>query len=338
MRRRLVTCVAGLAFLVGWSGVPKPRPESSRWVVHPTHGPYAGNDGIAATWDGFIWLTAAGGLVRMAQNGAYTFVPTGGWGYDPIALAVGADGRVYATADYGVLAVTTNGVVSTYTSPSGDSPLRGLVLGPDGNIWLTEQQHIARLRPDGTITEYKIPLPDGLRTNSANGIGSLGGKLWFPINNDQVQPYPGYIVSFDPKNGKMVQTKVPCFDPSSVIGVAGVTDAAETVWAMCGEPYSRVTHLLQMTMAGASTLYTFSDGLTGFEGNSLIATREDLWFVTSQFGPNPNRIASFDLTTHRVVDYPTPRSLGTLGGLVSAPDGHIWTNGFFGGYPRAGMF
>src|SRR6202011_2333255 len=101
----------------------------------------------------FIWITSVGGLIRMDRNGAYTFLPTGGWGWDPISLAVGADGRVYATADYGVLAVTTNGTVSTYQSPSGDSPLRGLVLGPDGNIWVPELQHLARLRPDGTITE-----------------------------------------------------------------------------------------------------------------------------------------------------------------------------------------
>jgi hypothetical protein len=207
-----------------------------------------------------------------------------------------------------------------------------LVLGPDKSIWFTEQQHIASLRPDGTIAEYKISFPDGLRTNSANGIGSLGGKLWFPINNDQVPPYHGYIVSFDPTNGKMVQTQVPCFDPSSVIGVAGM------VWAMCGEPYSKVTHILQMTPAGASTLYTFRDGLNGFEGNSLIATRQHLWFVTSQFGPNPNRLASFDLTTHQVVDYAAPQRLGTLGGLTSAADGRIWTNAFFNGYPRAGSF
>ena len=104
--------------------------------------------------------------------------PTAGSG--PEGIVAGPDGNLWA-AEFAANRVSeinpTTGAITEFTAPTAGGGPVGVALGPDGNIWFTEQQHIARLRPDGTITEYKIPLPDGLRTNSANGIGSLGGKI-----------------------------------------------------------------------------------------------------------------------------------------------------------------
>jgi streptogramin lyase len=251
---------------------------------------------------------------------------------------VGADGRVYATAcctpsgKFAVLAVTTKGVVSTYVPPSGDGMNDGVVLGPDGNIWFSEHSHVSNVRPDGTITEYKVALPYGMYANTAFGIGSVAGRVWFTINNDVSSPYNGFVVGVEPKTGKMTRTEVPCFDPSPVVGAAGA------VWAGCGYPFSPRVDILRMTPAGVSTVYHNPDWINYSGANSLVAASQNLWFITSSKSRNPNRLDAFNLTTHQIVGYPGPLQPVTLSGLVDAPDRHIWANCFDNSYPAAANF
>jgi hypothetical protein len=309
------------------------------WIVYHTHGPFARMNGITATPDGDIWLSARGALIRMSpRSTSYAIVPTGD--VDPQSLTVGADGRIYSvgcctrSGQFVVLAVDASGDVSTYLPPSGDGINDGVVLGPDRNVWFAEERHVAKINRGGRITEYPIQLPYGSISNDGYGIASVAGKIWFPIWQEDFYSYEGYIVGVDPKRGTMTQTQVPCFDPAPIAGAAGA------VWAGCPvRPFDTHANILRMTPDGSSTIYHDRDSLkSSFGAEELIATNDRLWFVTDDHGRHPNRLGTFDLTTHRVMDYRLPASLGTIGGLTQAPDLHIWAHAFYAGYPAAGEF
>jgi streptogramin lyase len=338
----LAAAMSVLAPVAARASEPVARPfggfaGSGRWIVHPTWGPYARMSGMTGTPDGLLWLSARGGLIRMTPFGEYTVVSTGP--VDPQSLTVGADGRVYSvgcctlSGQFAVLAVTSGGVVSTYLPASGDGINDGVVLGPDGNVWFGEERHVANVRPDGKITEYVINLPSGSYANNGYGIGTVAGKVWFPIWHQDFSAYLGYIVGVDPKSGAMTETQVPCFDPSPVVGAAGA------VWAGCAvAPFQPVANFLCMMPDGTSTMYANRDWLGSSGAQAFIASRRRLWFVTDGAGPHPNRLGAFDLITHRVVDFTVPKPLGTIGGITYAPDGHVWVNSFNAGYPAAGEF
>ena len=264
------------------------RSNDARWIVYHTRGAYARMNGITETPDGDVWLSARGALIRITQNAsAYTIVQTGP--VDPDSLTVGTDGRIYSvgcctlSGQAAVLAVTTRGVVSTYLPPSGDAINDGVVLGPDGNVWFGEERHVANVRPDGKITEYPIQLPSGSYANNGYGIGTVGGKVWFPIWHQVFSSYHGFIVGVDPKSGAMKQTEVPCFDPAPVVGAAGA------VWAGCPvRPFDKVTNILRMTPDGKSTVYRERDWLNFSGAQAMVASPDNLWFVTSSAGRHPN--------------------------------------------------
>jgi streptogramin lyase len=349
MNLRPLALAAAFVALAGWGRPPltpfhkSPAPSvTGNWTLLQVPGILPDGDGMLADKFGFYWLTARDAIVHLAPNGQFTIYSTGS--VQATGLAMGADDRVYSTGcctssgQYVVVAIDQiHNTVATYPSPSGDSMHDGVVLGSDGNIWFTEDTHVASITPGGAVSEYPIPLPNGLIFNSVSSITAVDQRVWFPINNDNQPPYNGYIASISPKTKKIVEYPVPCFDPVPVVGALN-----GDIYAACRTVNSTTVNIVQMTPAGATTVFSNPLGVSAFGGSAMIAEHAAIWFITFDGGAHPLSLGGFSLQSHQVADFPTPSGLGGLAALSAPPrsagvSGYVYALGG-GSNPVMGQF
>ena len=151
--------------------------------------------------DRALWEICAGGLARIAHDGAVTHVESSTDLDASTPMAEGANGSIWVE-DPGLTLFSRNGTKKSFdvTGPGGYGPGR-LVAGLDGSVWFSAQPTgagyevaepatISRLTPNGQITSWEIePLPETGRIAdqvTINGMAQGAGGMWFVLGDGRV--------------------------------------------------------------------------------------------------------------------------------------------------------
>lgn len=247
-------------------------------------------------------------LIRMTMTGSVTRFPLSS--FNPNAFVVGNDGKFYvgSQGQAHIDVVTTAGAVNQLTIPSGDVvSYNGATLGPDHNVYMVEDKHVAKVTTGGTITE--VTFSDASTSNYYDGITTgPDGNLWVTeyFNSALVKVTPGS----PPTMG--APFALGC-NPYQIASAGGF------LWIPCTN-----NTLLQVNTSGLiiNTWPTVSYGFQT-QGNEITTGADgNVWFGTNNAG---DPLGQFNVTTDALTYFYPPSVYAGANGLVSGPDGNMWT-------------
>ncbi len=163
--------------------IPPGNPAAATSFVVPDLDPR----GIAASADGQLWIADFGGttngrVIRMAPDGTYTAIPTGGGVMDVATLPGGAVGFTNPLADPQFVGrLAPDGELRTQPTPGAD-PF-GIAGAIDGAFWTANfaEHTLGRIGPDGSYTTLGgLSAGSGPRYLTA---GPDGTTLWVGLEN-----------------------------------------------------------------------------------------------------------------------------------------------------------
>jgi virginiamycin B lyase len=252
-------------------------------------------------------------IIRMTPAGRTTsfVISAAGETVEPAFLSPGPDGNLwFVRSDSAIGRITPDGQVSTFRVPTAHGVLgTPLVAGGDGDLYFGEIGRIGRISPAGVVSEFPIPGAQPPTGNPFHLARAGDGLIYFTEVGGQI----GRIRP----DGTIMQFATG--SPTEIQSFLSAGDGA--IWFTNRDGY---LHRLDPRTGAVTALMTAAPPeLEPSIDLAVGAGQTLLWLAIGTMVERVNQEAGKVVPVGEVPD-------GSVGGMVSGPDGNLWFTQFTG--------
>jgi virginiamycin B lyase len=192
---------------------------------------------------------------------------------------------------------------------SGTNNFNSAVTGSDGNVWYTDYSDNELIQMKMSGATHVFPLNYGSSSHFSPGNVAVGADGKFYMST----PATAGVIGLAKTTGSFSVINIPSGDQLYMGGMAVGSDG--NIW------YAGLKHIGKVTQTGHVTEFAYPDGeQNNYYGAVAAGSDGDIWVAEYNVG----NIDEVDPNTGSITVYSLPCGLI---GLVSAPDGNLYSSG-----------
>ena len=268
---------------------------------------------------GALWFGQySGSIGRVSMTGAITLFSDARIGYTD-GITEGPDSNIWFTNKLTnqIGRLTPDGVFTFFTDPSLSGP-SAITAGPDGALWFLNETYpnysVGRIALDGTITHYTDPT---INQPQQMTVGP-DGALWFTNYGGNTPTSVGSIGRITTDGVVTNYTAPGTYNPSGIaVGADG------NLWFTTQGYQGRLGRV-----ATDGTFLPYFDNATIHTGDRMTSGPDGALWITDEGAGGLGDGWVDRVATNGVVTKFTDASIERTFGIVTGPDGNVWTANF----------